>query len=481
LKGTVNKVRGNNKNNMQARKFKEQSLFTKILAFLLCTVLLSFTSTGCGSKTNSDVNSEETEVSDVENTTEVDVETEASEVVTTTEIEASTEIESETLTEEETTEVETESTDDGSSTESSEESTETSESESVEVEETYTDSLQPLDGNEPDTTTIDQTAVEPESKSDNQVTSNFPVIIDTDFASDADDLLAVRLGLIYQDLGLIDVKAIMLSTSYSKSPQAVSALCNWDGHSGIPIGMNTKTIVHVGGEYVDKLCELGHGYTDYTDTTKLYRKILAESDTKIDIITLGFMQNISDLINSQPDQYSPLNGVQLMQEKVDKLYVVGSNLANTITFNFYWTGDTVINAAKNVNTNCPVEIVYLVTDGAANVWNGSYHASDYKNKDIVSAAMKANGQGSGIGGCDTMCLFEMIVDLYQLNDTEDIQKTYGSMYISDNGAAVFTPTEGNVNVTNRSRLLPGGTFTGQYYAGKIDQLLYAKHKTFLDK
>jgi hypothetical protein len=436
----------------------------KSAVLILGLTLIIGTLTSCG--TEDTVESEIESSENIEESIEVESETplEVGEEIST-----DSEVESETLTE-----ILTETF------------TKTSEEETTDEIETYTEITEIETGSEEVTT--DETEESTETLSDTSVENNSTevqntitasVIIDTDFASDADDMLAVRLGLIYQDLGFIDIKGIMLSTVYSKSPQAVSALCRWDGHNEIPVGMNTKTSVQVAGQYVDKLCELGSGYSDYTDTTKLYRKILSESQGKVNIITLGFLQNIYDLMVSTPDEYSPLSGMELIQAKVDKLYVVGGNLNGSPSFNFYWTGDKVVNAAKNVNSNYPGEIVYLVTDSGADVWNGSYHNSDWRNSDIVSAAMKANNQGSGIVGCDTMCLFEMIQDIYGTDSIEGLVKLYGHMYINDNGVTSWTNSENNENLYNRSIITRDGKFNGEYYSNKIDQLLYSKHKTFL--
>ena len=71
----------------------------------------------------------------------------------------------------------------------------------------------------------------------------------------------------------------------------------------------------------------------------MYRRILSESDGRVHIITLGFLQNIQGLMNSAPDQYSPLSGMELIAQKVDTLYICGGNSTGKPSFNFYWTGE----------------------------------------------------------------------------------------------------------------------------------------------
>ena len=298
------------------------------------------------------------------------------------------------------------------------------------------------------------------------------VIIDTDFASDADDILAIRLALCYQDMGMLDVKAIMLSTNYSKSPQAVSSLCHYDGYKNIPVGMNTnyKYSVQVPTKYVDVLCRYG-GYADFTDSTKLYRKILSQSEDKISIVTLGFLQNIQCLMNSGPDEYSPLTGMELILQKVDTLYVLGGNLNGMPSFNFYWTGETVNNAAQFVNTYYPGNLVYLPVSLGGDVWNGSYYQTDWRKKDPVTAALEANGQKSGVVGWDTAGIYGMVKVMFDVNQIDGMFLLPGTMWIGDNGCTEWV---NNSLIQNRKILMK--TMPGDYYSNKIDSLLYRKFK-----
>ena len=304
-----------------------------------------------------------------------------------------------------------------------------------------------------------------------------PVIIDTDFASDADDILAIRLALCYEDMGLLDVKGIVLSTNYSKSPPGVSALCQYDGYKNIPIGMNTdwRYSVQVHTNYVDVLCNYG-GYADYMDSTKLYRKLLAESDTKVDIVTLGFLQNIQCLMNSGPDEYSPLTGMELIAQKVDTLYISGGNLHGAPSFNFYWTGEVTNNAARYVNNNYPGNIVYMTSSLGGDVWNGSYYQSDWRRKDPASASLEANNQKGGIVGWDTAVIYGMMHVMLGDNETENMFLIPGTMWIGENGCTEWT---NNNTVPNRKILMKTGE--GQYYSDKIDSILYNKFINSLGK
>ena len=56
------------------------------------------------------------------------------------------------------------------------------------------------------------------------------------------------------------------------------------------------------------------------DAVKLYRKTLSsQPDTSVTIVTVGYHTNLANLLHSQPDEYSFLNGKELVRQKVKRL------------------------------------------------------------------------------------------------------------------------------------------------------------------
>ena len=102
----------------------------------------------------------------------------------------------------------------------------------------------------------------------------------------------------------------------------------------------------------------------------IYRKALAAApDGSVSIVTIGLMQNIQDLIQSQPDSVSDLSGLDLIRKKVRELIV----MANTVPEDHYflskwptkikWTTDAgsyVGTGQSLINTpeNNPVRVAY---------------------------------------------------------------------------------------------------------------------------
>lgn len=266
------------------------------------------------------------------------------------------------------------------------------------------------------------------------------VIIDTDFASDADDVIAIRLAMCFQDAGMLDIKGIALSTTYSRSPLAVHALCYQDGYGSIPVAMDTSgNGVQVHTEYVEVMYDMPRSRSDYEQPVEMYRRILAESDTKVNIITLGFLQNIQGLMNSKPDQYSPLTGLELIKEKVDTLYITGGNSTGKPSFNFYWTGDKVINAARDVAGGFPARIVFLQSDLSDDTFCGQfYQTKDPNRSDIVTKALFANDQYGGVVAWDVFSVWCAAQDMNGSLDASFLELEQGSQYISHTGATQWT-------------------------------------------
>ena len=60
-------------------------------------------------------------------------------------------------------------------------------------------------------------------------------------------------------------------------------------------------------------------YKKVPDAVEVYRKILAEADDKsIVISSIGFINNLANLLQSGPDQYSQLTGVELVDAKAGR-------------------------------------------------------------------------------------------------------------------------------------------------------------------
>jgi hypothetical protein len=92
------------------------------------------------------------------------------------------------------------------------------------------------------------------------------------------------------------------------------------------------------------------------DAYKLYRKVLASApDTSVVIVVVGFFNNLELLLDSKPDEYSNLNGFDLVSKKVKFVSCMGGSYVNEAEeFNF----NTYPRSTLFFLSNWPTRIVF---------------------------------------------------------------------------------------------------------------------------
>jgi hypothetical protein len=154
------------------------------------------------------------------------------------------------------------------------------------------------------------------------------VIFDTDVGGDVDDAGALAVLHALADRGEIEILAIGVVIGHDAAVPYVHAVNTWYGRPDLPIGTIKGQAPYARDEYmVPIVAEYPHTLTKETapDVVKLYRKVLAsQPDRSVTLITVGPATNIYNLLNSTPDEHSPLNGVELMRQKI-KFYGAGGN------------------------------------------------------------------------------------------------------------------------------------------------------------
>src|SRR6202034_3975833 len=157
------------------------------------------------------------------------------------------------------------------------------------------------------------------------------VIFDTDMGNDVDDALALAMLHAFASRGEVKLLAVTVSKDNPWAAEYVRLVDEYYGRGTIPVG-----IVHDGKEkqdglYVRQVCELHGRHLDKAavqDAVGLLRKTLAgESDGAVTMIQVGFSTNLARVLESAPDRYSDLNGMELVKKKVRLLTVMAGNFA----------------------------------------------------------------------------------------------------------------------------------------------------------
>ena len=152
------------------------------------------------------------------------------------------------------------------------------------------------------------------------------VIFDSDMGPDYDDVGAITLLHAFADSGRANILATIASTKYEGVAAVFSVLNTYFNRPDIPIAVPKGDAIEEKDfqQWTDTLrANYEHSINsndEVADAVDLYRKLLAsQPDTSVTIITVGFLTNIANLLKSEADDYSPLNGEQLVKKKVKKM------------------------------------------------------------------------------------------------------------------------------------------------------------------
>ncbi|TEA21536.1 Inosine-uridine preferring nucleoside hydrolase [Colletotrichum sidae] len=216
------------------------------------------------------------------------------------------------------------------------------------------------------------------------------LIVDTDLFSDCDDAGALLLAATSPEVNLLGVN---INSESSYSVLAASAILAHYGKSHVPIGARrhlndvpffdnwSKRL----GEYASKLAthwpKAMTKAEDAWDAVALYRKLLFEAeDGSVTIASVGFLHNLSGLLNSTADAQSTLTGPELVEAKVKELVVMGGDYPDGYEFNFW--GDNPYEAAHVIN-NWEGPVVYAGSSLGGSVHSGGPLMADGPKTDPV--------------------------------------------------------------------------------------------------
>ncbi len=237
-------------------------------------------------------------------------------------------------------------------------------------------------------------------------------IIGTDWWDDCDDVVALRLMLRAAKKGEIAVKAIGINAAMQKSVCSLDGFLNLEGSNNIPIGID-HSATDIGGNitYQHRLAASAKKYTcndDALDAVKLYRKTLAEASGKVEIVEIGFLQVLAGLLLSEPDEYSHLNGIDLVRTKVTKVWsMAGKWDEQGGRENNIFRTEASKNGAKVVCEKCPVPITFLGFEIGYDVITGDV----LEKSDHLHTAMCDYGANNGRESWDPMlCMLALVGD-----------------------------------------------------------------------
>jgi pyrimidine-specific ribonucleoside hydrolase len=187
------------------------------------------------------------------------------------------------------------------------------------------------------------------------------VIFDTDMGPDYDDVGAITMLHAFADKGEARILATMASTKYEGVAAVLNVFNTYFKRPDTPIGvpkgraLELKDFQHWTDTVMARYPHRIKTNSEVPDAVSLYRKVLSqEPDNSVTIITVGFLTNIASLLQSKGDGYSPLNGVELVRKKVNKLVSMAGRFPAGSEFNV--REDAA--AAKYAFENFPKPVLY---------------------------------------------------------------------------------------------------------------------------
>lgn len=153
-----------------------------------------------------------------------------------------------------------------------------------------------------------------------------PLIFDTDIGNDVDDALALGVIHALQTRGHCELLAVTITKDHPLAAPFVDAINTFYGRGDVAIGSVRDGVTPAQGKFLglaevrdgDRLRyprDLEPGAAE--DAVRVLRRVLARAeDGSVVIAQVGFSTNLARLLDSQPDEFSPLSGSELAARKV---------------------------------------------------------------------------------------------------------------------------------------------------------------------
>ena len=289
------------------------------------------------------------------------------------------------------------------------------------------------------------------------------VILGTDWWTDCDDAVAIRILARAHLAGRFRVLGIVVDACFELSVPSIDAYLSAEGLCDVPLALD-QDAVDFGRNppYQAGLLKYPHrrNNTDAEDPVRLYRRLIAAADGSVDILEIGYPQALAAFLESGGDDISPLTGRELAAQKCGRLWMMAGR----------WDQDPgrENNFARNVRASrggeavCrlwPGEIVFLGFEVGMDVLTGGRLAEN----DVLAGILRDHGSPNGRSSWDPM-----LVELALSGDFA------ASGYTAHRGCATVDPETGE----NRFRHDPSGRhcFVScrepiEFYRDRIDRLI----------
>jgi inosine-uridine nucleoside N-ribohydrolase len=231
-----------------------------------------------------------------------------------------------------------------------------------------------------------------QQRSGQEDSEKIKIIFDSDFGPDYDDAGALTFLHAMADSGKVEILATVLCNKYWRCAPGMDAMNTYYGRPDLPMGAPKTSGAKNLSDWQKWLDHLGANYprditsTDNVpDAVAVYRQVLSEQpDASVTVVTVGFLTNLANLLQSAPDAISSLTGQELVAQKVKKLVSMAGYFPSGGEYNVY----TDPAASKYAFENWPTPIIFTGGEVGSMIRTGlRLIASDLVNhpcKDVYS-------------------------------------------------------------------------------------------------
>lgn len=229
------------------------------------------------------------------------------------------------------------------------------------------------------------------------------VILDVDLCEDVDDAGALAVLHALADLGEVEILATIISARNESIGPCLDAINTWYGRPDIPIGYQRGLRFGYGNEsdpmkmvdsrYVEAVAKaFPHDLersSDAPEAALLCREILAaQPDGEVTFVTVGFLNNLRDLLDSRPDAQSSLTGEELVRAKVKQWVCMGGVFPDGgLEYNLMWDTSASVRAIND----WPTPVVFSGFEIGARVKTGSGLAATSSANPVRACYQHYNG------------------------------------------------------------------------------------------
>ena len=272
------------------------------------------------------------------------------------------------------------------------------------------------------------------------------LLIDTDIGIDCDDAMALAAAMALEKMGKASIEGVCTCTAREGSSGCVAAILNHYGfdrdyatYRGAPLACDASNV------YAKGVRDTFNAKDSEEESVRFLRKKLVNATEKLTLVSLGPLSVIADLLMSQPDDISDLNGVELVKAKADALYSMAGNFVDREKkyegrYEYFseWNVYQNISAAQTVVNFCPIPLVFCPFEVGVDVQTRETIDRDSP----VGVSIHMFHQANKSERCVTRSSWDPLTVCIAAGVDWFDYSPYGKITIDDDGCAHFEGGEG---------------------------------------